>query len=177
MSNLQDDIMKLAGTYLKDIVSIMPCNVDSVDQDNRVCDCTPIGGDAATQIPSVQLCAENDDGFLVFPKIGSTVIVGLSTRNTAFVIMYSGVSNIQMLDGSLGGLAVTGVLAAKYNILETFANQLITAVIAINSAASGSPAAPVTNATLAAFLATIIPTLKTLTTQAEIENNLITQGI
>ena len=87
--DIEKAVQRLAGTYLKDIVELVICNVTSVDKDNRVCDCTPIGGNAATLIPSVQLCAENSDGLVVFPKVGSTVIVALSIRNNAFIQFFS----------------------------------------------------------------------------------------
>jgi hypothetical protein len=106
-------IQKNAGTYLKDIVSILVCTVDSVDKPNRTCDCTPIGGDATTQVPGVQLCAENDNGFLVYPTVGSTVIVALSKRNVAFVVMWSGVDSIQMLDGTFLGIVKVTELVQK----------------------------------------------------------------
>lgn len=170
--NFQDKIMKLAGTYLKDLIEIMPCTVNSVDQGNRVCDCIPIGGDAATQIPSVQLCAENDNGLLVFPSVGSTVLVGLSTRNTAFVIMYSAIDSVQFMDGSLGGMTKTLTLLQKVNNLENLINDLIskynshTHILTLTSG-TGTAAPTLTQET----------TVLTPTTQNEIENQLITQGV
>lgn len=169
-------IQKNAGTYLKDIVSIVICTVDSVDKDNRVCDCTPIGGDADTSMPSVQLCAENDNGLLVFPEIGSTVIVGLSVRNTAFVIMSSALSNIQMLDGTFAGLVKVIELTAKLNVYEGILNNIIAANILIQAAGVSSPGTPVTNGTLAAFLTGVPVIPLTLTLQSEIENLLVTHG-
>lgn len=160
----------MAGTYLKDIISIIPCNVDSVDQNNRVCDCTPIGGDAATQIPSVQLCAENDNGLLVFPEVGSTVIVGFSTRNLAFVMLYSGVSNMQMLDGSFGGLVKVIELTIKINNLENLVNNILNVLksTSIPLAPSGTyPFAP---------LYTALSDITPLTQRNDIENNLILHG-
>ncbi len=112
-------VQKLAGTYLKDIVSILSCTVDSVDADNRVCDCTPIGGDATTSIPGVQLCAENNNGLVVFPKVGSTVIVAQSIRNNTFVMMFSDVDAIQFMDGTFGGLVKIIDLTTKLNNLKT----------------------------------------------------------
>lgn len=164
-------VQRLAGTYLKDIISIQLCNVDSVDSKNRQCDCTPIGGDATTNIPGVLLCAENDNGLVVFPKVGSTVIVALSTRNTAFVMMYSGIDKVQFMDGSLGGMVKVIDLTTKLNNIENKIDDLITAI---------SGWIPVPNdggAALKVALTTWLATSLTPTTQSEIENKLILQGI
>lgn len=167
---MQDSIQKLAGTYLKDVVSILVCDVDSVDKDNRTCDCTPVGGDASTKVPSVQLCAENDDGFIVFPKVGSTVIVGLSTRNTAFVIMYSGVDSVQFMDGSLGGLTKTLELQLQLNKLNAQLQAVVT------SLTSWTPVANDGGAALKAYFATQISG-KLPGDFSQIENTLIKQGV
>jgi hypothetical protein len=76
-------------------------------------------------------------------------------------------------DGNFGGMAKTGVVATRLNLIETVVNQLITAVIAINAAGTSLPATPVTNATLQAFLAPILPNPLVLTTQIQISDNLI----
>lgn len=163
-------IQRLAGTYLKDIISIYPCTVDSVDSDNRVCDCTPIGGEADTQLPGVQLCAENNNGLVVFPTVGSTVIVALSTRNTAFILLYSDVDKVQFMDGSYDGIVKVIDLTTKLNNLENAFNDHITAYnehthigVTVGSGVTG--------------ITTPDTTHLTPTTQNEIENNLITHGI
>lgn len=173
-------VQKLAGTYLKDIVSIQTCNVDSVDKANRVCECTPIGGDADTTMPGVQLCAENNNGLVVFPAVGSTVIVAQSVRNNIFVLMFSDVESIQFMDGTYGGLitlldpanANKGILK-KINNLETLLNALIVKYNThIHPAVDSVTAAPVTvTPTATQETGTITPTVR-----ADIENTLVTQG-
>lgn len=170
-------VQKLAGTYLKDIVSILSCTVDSVDKDNRVCDCTPIGGEASTTIPGVQLCAENNNGLVVFPKVGSTVIVAQSVRNNTFVMMFSDVESIQLMDGTYGGLitlldpsnANKGILK-KVNNLENLLNDLITKYN-IHTHAGVTVGAGVTAVPTPLETSTIVPTVR-----ADIENTLVTQG-
>lgn len=190
MSNVAELIQQLAGTFNKDFVEMITCTVDSVDEDAFTCSCTPISGVANTNIPNVKLNAEANDGFTKIPAIGSTVVVANSTRNQYYVYMYSDIDAIVCIidgqnsyrfdasgfvwnDGNFGGMAKTGVISTKLNTVETAANQLKTAVIAINSAASGSPGTPVTNAILAGFFASVLPALITLTTQAEISDNKI----
>jgi hypothetical protein len=101
---IEKSVQRLAGTYLKDIVSFVICNVDSVDYKNRMCNCTPISGDANTTIQGVQLCAENSDGLVVYPKAGSTVIVALSTRNNAFILFTSEIDSLSIYS-AVGGKA------------------------------------------------------------------------
>lgn len=131
---IEISIQKLAGTFNRDIVSIILCSVDSVDETKRTCDCTPIGGDATTQIPSVQLMAEVNDGLLLLPKVGSSVVVGLSTKNNAFVLFYSDLDKIKIItsltqfnDGGFGGLTKVEVLTQQLNKLEQDINTLKTA--------------------------------------------------
>lgn len=154
---IEVSIQRLAGTYLKDIISIYACNVDSVDDGGRTCDCTPIGGDANTSLPGVLLCAENNNGFIIFPSVNSTVIVALSTRNTAFVLMYSDIDKVQFMDGSLGGMVITPKLVTRLNDIENKVNAIITWGASVTPPLATSP---------------LIPTVS-----GDIENTLITQGI
>ena len=180
--NVSELIQKLAGTFNKDYVQLLACTVNSVDQLAFTCECTAISGDATTDITTVQLNAESNDGLIVFPAVGSTVVVANSTRNGYYVWMYSDITGVScVIDGNnsyqfdsngfvfngglLGGMAKTAVVSSQLNNVETAVNQLKTAVIAINAAASGAPTTPVTNATLAGFLAGISVVLLSLTTQ------------
>lgn len=156
-------IEKLAGTHLKDVVSMLVCTVDSVDKDNQTCDCSPISGDAATSLPGVLLMAENDDGLVVFPAVDSTVVVALSTRNDAYVFMYSEIDELlitisngegakatkynikagsqQFNDGSFGGLVKITQLTTKLNNLITQLKAQLD-LIATGIAAGGGSYSP-----------------------------------
>ena len=158
--DIQDSIQKLAGTYLKDIVSVQSCTVDSVDKDNRVCDCTPIGGEADTNIPGVQLCAENNNGLVVFPKVGSTVIVAQSVRNNTFVLMFSDVESIQFMDGTYGGIVKIIDLTSKLNNLKTEVQAELTKIQVAITALGGA----YTPGSLSAF------------SKSDYENPLVTHG-
>lgn len=185
---LRAAIQQLAGTFNKDLVDILACTVVSVD--GFTCDCTPISGDGGSMIPGVKLNAEKNDGFLIVPAVGSTVLVAHSTRNNYYVFMYSDIDKvICVIDnnnsyefsssgfvwngGLLGGMAKTPVLKTKYNALEVIMNQLIGSINAIKAASISSPAVPVTNATLSAFFTAVTAALITLTTQTEIEDTKI----
>lgn len=188
-----NSVQKMAGTFNRDLVDVLLCTVDSISTDGFTCACTPISGNVAgsgSQITAVKLNAEKNDGFLITPAIGSTILVGTSTRNNYYVLLYSDIQKITCIidatnsyefdsngfiwnDGLLGGLVKINTLLAKINQLEAFENQVKVAVAAINAAAVSSPGVPVTNATLAAFLVTILPTPVTPTTLLELEDTRI----
>jgi len=165
---LKDAVQQLAGTFNRDIVEIISCNVDSVNEDTMTCDCTPITGNAITDIPDVQLTSEVADGILLIPKIGSTVIVAKSTRNTAFVLMYSDIDNIILRGGQLGGLIKIADLVSKINRLENLLNGFITIYNTHTHAVSGA--------------ATLVPnqtetgSITPITSRNDIENTKITHG-
>lgn len=180
LRQVEEAVQKLAGTYLKDIISIQACNVEEVDKDNRTCYCTSIGGDAETDIPEVLLCAENNNGFLVFPTVGSTVIVALTTRNVPFVLMFSDVESVQFMDGSYGSIpkikdpddANAGLLK-KINNIENKLNDFISKWNNFcTSYLPGGPASVGSPATLASSEETEL----TITAEADISNEFITQG-
>ncbi len=171
--DLEVMVQKLAGTYLRDVVSIQLCNVVSVDKENMICDCTPIGGNADTDIPSVQLGAEAVNGLVVFPSVGSTVLVATSTRNNFFILMYSQIDSIIYGDGSYGGMARTDNLTTKLNNIENLLNDLVTKYnshthVVVVAAAPVTSAPPVPLET-----GSITP----VTQQADISNPNITQGL
>ncbi len=184
---IRTSVQKMAGTHNRDLVDVLLCTVDSISEDGFTCDCTPISGNATTSIPAVKLNAERNDGFLITPAVGSTILVGTSTRNNYYVLLYSDIQKVTCIidstngyefdstgfvwnDGLLGGLVKVNDLLTKINQLEAFENQVKVAVAAIAAAGSGSPGTPVTNATLAAFFASVSPTPVVPTTLIEIED-------
>lgn len=167
--SLRQAIQRVAGTWNKDIVSIIIAQVDSVNESDFTCDVTPIGGDATTSIPSVLLSAESEDGVSYIPEIGSTVIVAMSTRNTAFIIMYSSLSKIRFLDGSFDGLVKIQDLVDRLNNLENAFNQHL---ILYNAHTHGG----VTSGMSATGATTPDTQILTQTTKQMIENTKITHG-
>jgi hypothetical protein len=189
MSNraIKDAIKQLSGTFNKDFIAFIECTVDSVDTDAQTCDCTAISGQAETAIPNVKLSAEANNGILITPTVGSTVIVGLSERAGAFVIMYEDLDVyqiainttaflmndglIQFNDGSFDGLVKVVELTEKLNNIENLVNDLIlkfnTHTHVLTLSAGTGTAAPTTT--------TETDTL-TPTNQSEIENTAITHG-
>lgn len=130
---LKTAVQLLAGTHLWDKNGYLFCTVDSVDEVGQVCDCTPIGGDATTQIPAVKLTSEKNDGLLIIPVVGSTVAVMLSQKSEPFVALFSDINKfiliastlIQFNGGEFGGLVKVVELTQKINALENLVNELI----------------------------------------------------
>lgn len=146
-AKLREVIQQLAGTYNRDFVSITLCEVTSIlkAETDGVIDCTPISGDSITDMPSVKLKAEPNDGFMIVPAVGSTVLVASSTRNNYYVLMYSDIDKvICTIDndnyfvfssdgfifngGELDGMVKVNDLVTKLNNLETKVNNIISTI-------------------------------------------------
>lgn len=173
-------VQRLAGTQLSDEVYIIPATVTAVNLDSNTIDCEPIGGNAITDMPSVQLTAEVDDGFLLIPAIGSTVLVLFSKRQPPYVTMFSELQGVQVTigdkaiemsgektifnSGSFGGLIKINDLVAKLNNVENLLNSLIVKYNAHVHTANNTP-------TLSIETGSITPT-----TVIEIENPTVVHG-
>lgn len=185
-SAIREAVRQLAGTHLADEVYLIPCNVISVDEPSRTCDCVAIGGVAVTEIPSVKLMADVDDGMLMIPAVDSTVLVVFSKRNEPYVSMYSQLDKILMIvgdsiveikdgslkinDGSFGGLIKIDELVKKVNKLEKDINNLKSAFFNWTPVPNdGGAALKAASATWASQ--TLIPTKK-----SELENTLVNHG-
>lgn len=190
MSNraIKDTIKQLAGTFNKDFIAFVECTVDSVDPDAQTCDCTAVSGKAETEIPNVKLSAEANNGIIITPTVGSTVIVGISDRVGAFVVMYEDLDVFQIVinttsflmndgltqfnDGSFGGLTKTQELKTQIDKTNEVVNIILTILTGspVNEPGNGAPSA--LQAALGAGLAG-----KTVGDFSDIENDKVTHGI
>jgi hypothetical protein len=140
---IKEAVMHLAGTLGKDEVTMIQCIVGSVDVASRTCDCTSIGGESEIKITGAKLQAEVSDGFLLIPKVDSTVFIGYTKRVDPHVLLFSEVDrmligigdssfeikndgSIKINDGSLGGLVKIDSLVNRMNAVEDKLNGLIT---------------------------------------------------
>lgn len=182
-----DCISQLADTFGKDYATIIVCTVDSVDIDNKVCNCIPVSSEAETIIENVQLSAENNDGILIVPSVGSTVILAYSKYNNPFVLMYEDIDIYQIIvnqtkfllqdgltqfnDGSLGGLVKVIDLTTKLNNLENKVNSLVSTFNSHvhSGVTTGGGSSAVTPTPIVGTL--------TPTNRGDIENNTITHGV
>jgi hypothetical protein len=183
--SLKDAITQASGMFGKDIVAIMYCEVDSVDEEAKTCDCTPINNISDASLPGVQLNAESNDGLTLYPEVGSTIIVGLSKTNQAFMMLAEDLSKITIVIGDSAltitdglfefnggvnaGLVLLGKLVTQMNKTENKVNDIITAFnshvhpgVQTGAGSSGASATPITG--------TLTPT-----ENSDIENTAITQ--
>lgn len=173
---LADAIKQLAGTMFMNPAMIVMAEVVSVDAAARTCVCASIGGTTTSDIPVVHLMAETEDGLLLVPEIGSSVIVAFNKELVPFVIMYSGIESatfwvngiITLKDGSLGGIPIVGALLQKINALESKVNQLLQAY---NAHVHPDPVSGSTGTTTVPVAGTLTPTQL-----VDIENKNVTHG-
>lgn len=92
-------IETLAGVKGEDKVSLVAAEVTSVNEAERTCSVQVLTGIGQTEIENVQLMASIDDGLLLVPTIGSTIIVSYSAYNQPFVSLFSELSKILLVAG------------------------------------------------------------------------------
>lgn len=119
--SIRTAIQMMAGTYRQSKISIDTGEVVSVDKLKRVC---IVAISNETQI-TCKLMAQIGDGFLLVPKIGSTVTIIYATFNDAYVISFSDLDGIGLLGEELGGLVKVIELTNKLNNLENKVNSII----------------------------------------------------
>lgn len=183
--SIKDAITQNSGVFGKDVVSIIYCTVNSVDEVAGTCDVTPITEGDDTPIPGVLLKAENNDGLMLVPDVDSTVIVGMTIKKKCFILLCEdiskfllviGDSKLEVTDGlfsfnggTLDGMVKVNSLVTKINALETLVNNILNVLktTSIPLAPSGTyPFAP---------LYTALSDIAPLTNKAALENTAIKQ--
>jgi hypothetical protein len=139
---IRDAVRKLSGTFNKADVNIIWCNVDSVDETNQTCNCTPVSGKYDTQLQGVKLTAQANDGLLIIPSVDSTVGVIYSTQVEPYVILYSNIDKIVFNGGALGGLIKIKDLVDKINRLENAFNSHVHILTLSSGTGTAAPPAP-----------------------------------
>ena len=175
MPDIQTLIQELANPNKRDAVSLFDAEVKSVDIAKRTCIAYMLGGNSSNEI-NVRLMASVDDGSFMVPKVGSTIVVSMSSFVEPFAVMYSEIENIIWLGGSYGEVPIVthptdankGLLIKIRNI-ESLLNHFITNYNAHThvltlSAGTGTAAPTITQET-----GSITPT----TTQADISHTKI----
>ncbi len=85
MSNISDIIRQLAQGG-RQTVSLV-CTVDSVDKDARTVDCIPLDEGAPLLGVNLQANQESTVGVVVYPRVGSFVVVGFIADGSAGVVL------------------------------------------------------------------------------------------
>lgn len=122
-SEIRDSLERFIDTKIG--VKGKICQVDSVDLVKKTCYCVPVDGSA--DIFGARLMAQATSGFLIIPEVNSTVIVSFIDSRTAYVSMFSDVSEIQLNGDTYGGLTKTIELQTQLNKLNAQLQALITA--------------------------------------------------
>ena len=186
LRQIKEGIQRLAGTFGKDYVSTVDCDVTDVNEANRSCSVTPLTTSLSTGFDEVFLCADPNDGLICIPEIGSTVRVAVTNKGEKYILQFSDLQKLRITigqseltvvdgtiylgDGSLGGLVKSNDLLSKLNALENKVNNVINSFNNHTHVASslGSPTTPPP-----------IPIVGNLTPTkiSDLENNAIKQGI
>jgi len=105
------------------------CTVDSVDLAENTCYCVAKNGTG--DIQNVRLMALNTNGFLIVPEVGSDVMVSFMSDSSAYVSLFSDISEIQLNGENYLGLVKITELKTALNLLQTDINTLKTAITAL----------------------------------------------
>lgn len=122
------------------------------------------------EITGVRLQVETQNGVLYVPAVDSFVIIAPIDDFEYFVVMYSALASIKMLDGSYGGLIKIEDLVTKLNNLENKVNSIINT---FNTHVHGGVT---TGAGSSAVSPTPVSGTLTPTVRANIENDKIIHG-
>lgn len=84
------------------------CTVDTVDEQARTVDCTPIDEGAPLLGVNLQANQEGEDGLVLFPAVGSYVLVAFTSPSVCLVVLAEKVDKIMLKIGKTSGELVDG---------------------------------------------------------------------
>lgn len=84
------------------------CTVDAVDEDARTVDCTPIDEGAPLLGVNLQANQESEDGIVLFPAVGSYVVVSFLESSVAVVVLTEKVDKVVLKIGKTTAQLVDG---------------------------------------------------------------------
>lgn len=188
MSELSKIIQKNAGTYGADLVYMLTCIVDSVDEGGRLCMVIPINNNIAS-FPA-HLMAEIDDGILRIPSKGSTVKIIFSSLNAPTVVQFSELdkifyvaggstflidkSGIQLEGTKYGGIPEVGPTSDKIIALENKLNDLLVKWNAF--CAAYVPGSPTVSGLPLTLTTSDLPVISPITQRSDLENAKVLHG-
>lgn len=156
-------IRKLAGVDGLKQSSFMTAIVNEVQEADRTISCTIMMGEAETKLTDVLLQTEPNDGFILFPKVDTEVLICLMPDNTAYVVLCNDIDKvICVIDSNngyefdLNGFIFNGGTGGMVKIVEQTAklNQLVAelqAQLVLISAGLAGAGVSYTPATLSQF--------------------------
>jgi hypothetical protein len=194
VANISELIQQSAGTYGKMPIQVMLCEVTGVSASLRTCTVQPLTDNLSPF--AANLMTEIEDGVLIVPTKGSTVLVMLSEIITPTVIQYSNIDEILIVSGGaamkiynsgvelqgvdFGGLMKVTPSVKAWNDLQNDVNTLKGLISAQIATAASYAASPIVTGAqvsalfspLTAYSALPLP----LTIETQIENPKVKHG-
>lgn len=91
---IQEAIRKIAAAGAELYCKV--CTVDAVDEKARTVDCTPIDESAPLLGVNLQANQESEDGVVLFPSVGSYVVVAFTEPSVGLVVLAEKVDKIML---------------------------------------------------------------------------------
>lgn len=91
------------------------CTVDSVDEDARTVDCSPLDEGAPLLSVNLQANQESEHGVVVFPSVGSYVVVAFLNNSAALVVASEKIDKIRLKIGDTTAEVVDGQIDIAIN--------------------------------------------------------------
>lgn len=110
------------------------CTVDMVDEDARTVDCTPIDEGAPLLGVNLQANQESEDGVVLFPAIGSYVVVSFLEASVAVVILAEKVDKITLKIGKTTAHLIDGQIDIA---VQDITAQVTTEAVTLNGGKLG----------------------------------------
>lgn len=162
-------------------VQIRVGKVKSVNADSMTCDIEIQNSPLKEDVRLRSVIDDNEQGILIYPKVGSYVLVGLIDNNpaSAFIAQVSEVdkinfkiADIQLNGDALGGLIKINDLVGRLNKIEDAVNQLKGEFNGHTHISPPAPVSPVSTAPPTVPSAVVLAN----TTVSEIENEKVKHG-
>lgn len=161
--NLAQVIKEAATRGEKLYLSI--CTVDSVDENKRTIECTPVIGGAQLTV-NMQASIEGSDGILIVPEVGSEVIIGYVDRHNSYVLIHSKIKkisidaeNIVLNKGRNDGIVISSKVTDEINTVLKRVNAIVTSLQTLAVAMNGAGEIPVVSAALGSAINSAIQTI------------------
>lgn len=128
-AEIREKLKLFVQKYAKPM-QVFEAKVISVNKKEMTCDCKP---SESSEFLDVRLKAGIDeitDGIVEFPKVDSTVLIGLigGSDETAFVIKCSDVEEVVIFGGANGGLIKIEELKTQLDKTNSVVNKIIDAI-------------------------------------------------
>jgi hypothetical protein len=117
--------------------------VTELDREERTCTVEPTNGDAPILEVNLQANIMLEGGVVMYPEIGSDVIVSFLSVENAYISAYSDMSDIVINNGQNGGLININTLIAELNKNNAILNAILSVLggAPIPEAGLGAPSA------------------------------------